>query len=182
MKRANVFMLLICLLFSFSTFNAWAAPPAHAKGTPPTKTYWVDAFGDVFVGTFPFVSCGAFETEITVQLSGFWINHTGHPTRGTWEFFHTAVPTSIANASDPDIKVEAVPGSGINRHWLDDPFQGNAIETGVKLMVTLPGYGVVIRDVGRIVFEWPNGPVEFQAGHWDTWDGDFQALCNALSG
>ena len=182
MRRANIFMLLFCLLFSFTTLTTWAGPPAHSKGTPPTKTYWLDVFGEAGEFTFPLANCGAFDAVMTVQISGFWITHTGHPNRGTWEFFHSAVPTSIANSLYPEIYLDAVPGSSINRHWLEGPFQGNVTETGVKLMVTLPGYGVVIRDVGRIIYQWPNGPAEFLAGHWDTQDGDFLALCSALSG
>ena len=182
MKTSQCFKLLLCLLFSFSVLNAWAGPPAHAKGTPPTKTYWLDVYGEATEYTFPFVDCGAFPTELTVQLSGFWITHTGHPKRDTWEFYHSAVPSRIANALDDSIYVEGVPGAGIQRHWLEGGFQGDAIETGVKLMVTLPGYGVIYRDVGRIVYEWATGTVKFLAGQWDSQSGDFQALCNALSG
>lgn len=181
MKRANVFMLLICLLFSFSTFNAWAAPPAHAKGTPPTKTYWLDVFGEAGVFSFPFADCG-FPTQITLEIAGFWMVHPGHPTRDVWEFYHSAVASRITNMNDESIYVEGIPGQTLTRHWFDGGFQGNSTETGVQLMVTLPGYGVIIRDVGKIVYQWPAGPVEFQAGVWDTRDGDFQALCNALSG
>jgi hypothetical protein len=182
MKFFDDLKWLICLVFVFFALNASGAPPDHAKGSPPTKTYWLEEFGEAFEGTFPFADCGGFETEITVQISGFWINHTDHPQRETWEFFHSAFPTSIANASDPSIYVEGIPGQSINRLWFDGPFQDDAIETGVQLMVTLPGYGVIIRDVGRIVYDWAGGEVKFLAGEWDTKDGDFDALCSVLSG
>ena len=44
-----------------------------------------------------------------------------------------------------------------------------------------PAYGVVTRNVGRIVYEFPNGPVKFLAGQWDSRCGDYQALCDGLS-
>ena len=183
MKITQSLKVLLCLLLLISVHNAWAAPPAHAKGSPPTKTYWLDFFGEAGEFTFDFVDCGAFQTTLTVQLTGFWITHTGHPKRDTWEFYHSAVPTRVANALDESLYVDSVPGTSLNRLWLDGPFQGDAIETGVQLMVTLPGYGVVARNVGRIVYEWPPGssPVKFLAGKWDSQSGDFQALCDALS-
>jgi len=63
------------------------------------------------------------------------------------------------------------------------PFDSDPVETGVQLMVTVPGYGVLIRDVGRVVWDWSN-PDEpeptFYAGQWDGFDEGYQAICEAL--
>lgn len=182
MKGVNVVKLLLCLLISLSTVTAWAAPPEHAKGSPPTKSYWLDVFGEAWEATFPYASCDGFETEITIVISGFWITHTNHPKRDVFEFYHSAWATRISNVSDPSIFVDGVPGQTMNRHWPQESFTGDAIETGVQLMITVPGYGAVLRDVGRIVYGWNSGEVKFTAGEWDTVDGDFQAICEVLSG
>jgi hypothetical protein len=181
MKFAHVLKWFLCLVFSLSTLNALAEPPAHAKGSPPTKTYWLDVFPTAGEFTFPFVDCG-FPTEMTVELAGFWITHTGHPKRDVWEFYHSALVSRITNLVDTSIYVEGIPGQNLTRHWPQESFQGIAIETGVQIMVTLPGYGVVVREVGRIVYDWVTGDVSFLAGQWSSQDGDYQALCSALSG
>ena len=49
-------------------------------------------------------------------------------------------------------------------------------------MITLPGYGVIFRNVGRVLLDnsfWPPIPLHF-TGHWDSFDEDYQALCEAL--
>ncbi|MDH3902581.1 MAG: hypothetical protein OEU84_13725 [Xanthomonadales bacterium] len=49
-------------------------------------------------------------------------------------------------------------------------------------MITLPGYGVIFRNVGRVLLDnsfWPPIPLHFTR-HWDSFDEDYQALCEAL--
>jgi len=158
-----------------------------ANDKKPSKTYMVE-FGGPFVATFDFASCGDFETSITFTFGGFWINHPNHPKRGEWEFYHSDWPVTITNLSNPDYKIDSVRGTVMNRHWTGAPFESDPIETGAQAMFTLPGHGVIFRDVGRIRITWstvgedllPPPDFTFQAGHWDTYDGDFQALCAAL--
>jgi hypothetical protein len=133
--------------------------------------------GGPFVETFPFISCGDFETTMTVTIGGFWMYHPATKGKGGWEFYHSDWPVTITNASNSAYFVEGIPGQVMNRHWTGEPFESDPIETGVQLMVTLPGHGVIFRDVGRIRIDLGTFEAEFMAGHWDSWDEDFQALC-----
>ncbi len=174
---------VVAALFAVFSASALSAPPAHSKGkgTPPTRFIWLEVFGDAGVFVFPFISCPAFETEMTLTISGFWIFHPAKPGKDEFEFYHSAVVTEIANADDPSIKVEGIPGQVLNRHWTGTPFASDPIETGVQLMITLPGHGVIYRDVGRARFDIATFDPVFFMGHWDSLDGDFQALCAALA-
>ncbi len=176
-------LITVISIAMLSTAMAFAGPPDHAKGAPPTKMYMVDV-GGPFIDTSDFISCGDFDTTITFTLGGFWITHPQNAKKGLWEFYHSDWPITITNSSDPTKYVEGIPGQVMNRHWTGEPFLSDPIETGAQFMVTLPGHGVIFRDVGRVRINWFGGPDDpmftFLAGHWDTFDSDFQALCDAL--
>ena len=173
--------LSLILVFAFASTVGNAQQPAESQGKAPEKFYWIDIYGGPSEFVFPFIECDGFGTVMTATLQGFWMYHPETPGRGGWEFFHSAYPTSIANADDPSIYVNGIPGQVINRHWSGEPFASDPIETGVQLMITLPGYGVVYRDVGRLRLDWDTFEPEFLAGHWDSFDEDYQALCAALA-
>lgn len=158
-----------------------AAPPDHAKGTPPEKFYWVDAIGEPVTYQWSIGSCpDGFQVMMSMTYQGFWMVHQSTPGKDQWEFYHSAVPTKIWNADDPSYYVDGVPGTGINRHWTGAGFDSDPIETGVQVMFTLPGYGSIFAWVGRIRIDWNTGGIEFLAGQWD-WNPDFQALCDVLT-
>lgn len=169
------------LLLTIAANVSAAEPPAHAKGNPPEKVYWIDEFGEPSTFTFDFVDCNGFGTVMDLTLSGFWIYHPETNGQGAWEYFHSASPTRITNADDATLFVEGIPGQVINRHWTGEPGESDPIETGVQLMVALPGYGVIYRDVGRLRLDWDTFEAVFLAGHWDSFTEDYQALCAALS-
>jgi len=165
-------------------------PPDHAngQGTPPEKFDWIEEFGEPGIFTYELADCGDFQAIITVEISGFWINHSPNGNgngngngQEEWEFYHSENIVLVENSDDPYIFVEGIPGNHINRHWSGAPFDSDPIETGVQMMITLPHHGVIYRDVGRIRIDWDTFEVEFMAGHWDTYDEDFQALCLALT-
>lgn len=182
MKKLTVLLLMAILMIAVS-INASAAPPDHAKGKPTLKFNWVDVVGGPIQDTFDFVDCGSFLTEMTVEFSGFWITHYDKNGDPKWEFYHSAYPAKIVNKNDDSYFVEGIPGQRLNRHWLDEPFNSDFIETGVQLMITLPGYGIIHRDVGRVMINWNGGAPypEFYTGNWDSFDGDFLALCEVLT-
>lgn len=177
----KIIVLVIGLLFVLASGTSSAAPPAHANGNPPEKFYWVDVFGGPTTVQFPFISCDAFDTVMTLTFQGFWMTHHATPGKDGWEFYHSAWPSSIANSDDESISVEGIPGQVMNRHWTAEAFASDWIETGVQLMITLPGHGVIYRDVGQVRFDIDTFEPEFLAGHWDTFDADYQALCAALA-
>lgn len=175
-------LLTISTVFLIFGSSAWSDPPDHAKGKPTLKFNWVDELGDPFQLTEDFIDCGEFETEITLVFSGFWITHYDKDGNPTWEFYHSAWPAKIVNRDDDSYFVVGIPGQVMNRHWLGEPFNSDSMETGVQLMITLPGYGVIFRNVGRVLLDnsfWPPIPLHFTR-HWDSFDEDYQALCEAL--
>lgn len=176
--------VVLALVLTLGSGLSAADPPDHAQGNPPQKFYWIDVFGEPSTFVFPFiVECDGFGTVMTLTLDGFWIFHPKNNGRDAWEFYHSAWPSRIANANDETLYVEGIPGQVINRHWTGEPFASDPIETGVQLMITLPGHGVIYRDVGRVRFDWDTSPLQptFLAGHWDSYDADYQALCEALT-
>ena len=182
MKLSKTLATFIGLIvFALGSVSAVAGPPDHANGKPPEKFYWIDVFGGPTTFTDGFIECDGFSTLITITLQGFWMTHAATPGKDGWEFYHSAYPTTIANENDPSIFVEGIPGQHINRHWVAEPFASDPIETGVQMMITLPRYGVIYRDVGRLRIDWDTGDPVFVAGEWDSLDDDYQALCEALT-
>jgi hypothetical protein len=179
----SLLSLVTFITLSVVALNAFSAPPSG--GGPPSKYYWDEVVGDPGEWDDPLISCDGFEVWIHVEYSGWWIYHPATPGKGGWEFYHTAVATRVYNASNPDLFVEGKRGGHWNRHWAGEPFESSNVETGLQMLITLPGYGVVYRDVGRVVWDENFDPVIY-VGHWDLLDGnydeDFQALCDVLSG
>jgi hypothetical protein len=172
---------LIAMALIFAAGLSVATPPEHAKGNPPEKVYWIDEFGEPSTFEFPFIPCDGFGTVMTMTIAGFWMTHHETPGKDGWEFYHSAQISKISNADDDSMFVEGIPGQVMNRHWTAEPFASDPIETGVQLMITLPGYGVIFRDVGRLHLDWDSFEPVFLAGHWDSFDEDYQALCAALT-
>jgi hypothetical protein len=57
---------------------------------------------------------------------------------------------------------------------------GTEMHASLEFRVWLPGLGVVIMDRGRLVFD-ADGNVVFEAGPHPALEGDFSALCAALT-
>ena len=177
---------LITSIFALALFMASAlsvaGPPEHAKGNPPDRFYWSEEVGDPMTFEFPLAYCPAgFEAWMSITYQGFWMTFYNGRGEEQWENYHSATPVKIWNADDPTIYVESVPGSGVRRIWTAVAFDSDIIETGVQVMITLPGHGAIFRNVGRLYVNWFTGEAEFMAGQWDMWDEDFQALCAALT-
>jgi hypothetical protein len=60
-----------------------------------------------------------------------------------------------------------------------DPAADTDAVTGVISLLTVPGSGAVLLDVGRVVFQ--GGEVTFQAGPHQVVGGDVAGLCEALA-
>ena len=61
-----------------------------------------------------------------------------------------------------------------------DLITGDEIVTGVWALVTVPGYGQIFKDVGRIVFDF-DGNVTFEAGEHEYFNDEFDAVCMFLA-
>jgi hypothetical protein len=55
---------------------------------------------------------------------------------------------------------------------------GEEVFHGLYAMITVPGYGQIFKDVGTIVFDWPE--IVFEAGEHQWWNEDFNAVCDFL--
>lgn len=179
--KSFTFSVIAIALFMTPELSV-ADPPEHAKGNPPDKFYWVDEIGDPLTFDFKLADCPAgFEAWVSITYEGFWMTFYNGRGEEQWENYHSATPVKIWNADDSSIYVESVPGSGLQRIWTAVAFDSDIIETGVQIMITLPGHGAIFRNVGRIYVDWLTREAEFIAGQWDSWDEDFQALCAALT-
>ena len=181
-------MKLNNLILGITTFAIVAmfsvSATAGKNGNGPTKYYWDEEFGEPAWFDFPFLASDGFDVNLYGEYSGWWMYHPATPGKGGWEFYHTAFATLLYNANNPDLYIAGKRGGHLNRHWAGEPFASSNVETGVQMMITLPGHGVVYRDVGRIVWDEDWNPVVY-VGHWDLLDGnydeDFQAICDALA-
>ena len=169
----------IALIFLF-TAGANAAP----GGAKPIKYYWGDEIGNPDVYEWPFLSCDGFDVIFHVEFSGWWMVHPETPGKGNWESYFSFSSMRVFNADNPDLYMDGVPGGKWNRKWTGEAFVSNTVETGVQLMLTIPHYGVIYRDVGRIEIDINTGEVVVNIGHWDVIDGldeDLIALCDILA-
>lgn len=62
----------------------------------------------------------------------------------------------------------------------NDIVTGTQMDASLEFRVWLPGLGVVIMDTGRLLFD-AEGNVVFEAGPHPALEGDFAALCAALT-
>lgn len=169
--------VIIFLLFAI---GASAAP----KGENPTKYYWADELGDPSVWEEPFLSCDGFDVILHIEYSGWWMVHPETHGKGHWESYFSFSRMKVFNASNPDLYMDGVPGGKWNRKWTGLAFESDIIETGVQLMLTVPHYGVIYRDVGRVEIDINTFEPVVYVGHWDIFDGfdeDIVALCSVLA-
>lgn len=167
-------------MFLLLTVGAVAAP----GGEKPTKYYWEDEFGGPMAYEWPLLSCDGFDVIQHIEFSGWWMVHPGTPGKGNWESYFSFSGMRVYNSGNPDLYMDGVPGGKWNRKWTGTAFETNPIETGVQLMLTIPHYGVIFRDVGRIEIDINTGEVIVYTGHWDDIDGydeDLVALCDVLA-
>ena len=163
------------LLAAFSTFAIFflftVGASAAPSGNKPMKYYWEDEIGNPEVYEQPFLSCDGFDVILHIEFSGWWMVHPETPGKGHWESYFSFSGMRVFNANNPDLYMDGVPGGKWNRKWTGEAFGSNPIETGVQLMLTIPHYGVIYRDVGRIEIDWDTFEPVVYVGHWDYLDG-----------
>jgi len=172
--------LISVAVFFIFTIGASAAP----KGEEPTKYYWEDELGDPFVAEELFLSCDGFDVILQYEYSGWWMVHPETNGKNPWESYFSFSRMRVFNESNPDLYMDGVPGGKWNRKWTGVGFDSNPIEMGVQLMLTVPHYGVIYRDVGRVEIDWNTFEPVIYVGHWDLFDGfdeDIVALCTVLA-
>lgn len=136
----------------------------------------------------PFRESVSFTGSDFIQCDGFQDQFT--------DFFNFKAATYFDSAGNP-IRVvthgehhsndtNSVTGLTLHEHGhftvTDDLLTGTATITGNQEIMNRPGSGVVVQDVGRVVFD-ANGDLVFFAGgrkHSELFLGD-QVLCDALA-
>jgi len=148
---------------------------AGAAATPPTHED---------IGAIPYaadVSCAPYGFSFSNQISGVETLRidTFYDAAGvaTKVVLHDAFRETDRNS----VTGKAVPFSA-NRTETFDLVAGTRTVDGRSFLATVPGAGVVIIDVGRVVFDAPFH-VSFAAGPHEPLFGDIDELvCNVLAG
>jgi hypothetical protein len=171
LRRATGVIAALCSLTIVGTGAAQAAPPAHVG--PFTESY-------SFIG----MSCDGFDILIEGTLTARFTVYFDSEGEVDRVVEHVAAPH--------DVLTNTVTGESIvvRAHFthLDERVAGTdtftrAI-TGFRYLVTRPGEGIVLRDVGRIEYATPEQvEVTFSAGVHDlAYDVDIEpAFCALLS-
>lgn len=192
MKILRVTCCLFALLLSLVALAFVAVHPAAAQGLtpppPPGATCHTTGQGTIcqgsVTGTEMFdtgVSCGSFQVlqsdTFTIRFTLFY-NQAGNGTQGV---FHVRAEGTLSNSVtgtsvpfEEDYTVTftfATPG---------DVSTTTATFTGQVYTVTLPGSGLILHDVGRVVFA-PDGTITFEGGPHQLLHDQVQKLCAALS-
>ena len=92
---------------------------------------------------------------------------------------HERFTEILYNSSDPTKFVSSIPQETSN--LLVNIENSTEWVAGSSIKFVVPGVGVVLHDVGRLVYDTSTGEVLFQAGPQQYLNGDIAALCAALS-
>jgi len=121
--------------------------------------------------------CETGETEVNYRLT---VNDNYEYVR-YWA--HANFAFVLWELGNPDNFLQSKPGAG-TAYW--DFVEGTHTETGNGAMITIPGYGQIFRDVGRIIgsanLAGMLPPFIFAAGEHQYIEGDYEAVCNYLAG
>ena len=191
MKLLRVTCGLFILLLSLVAFVA--VRPAVAQGLtpppPPGASCHTTGQGTICQGSFtdpienaPLgVSCGSFQVlqngTFTIRFTLFY-NQAGNVTQAV---FHIREEGTLSNSvTGKSVPFEEHYTFTITFATPADFSSATATATGQVYTVTLPGSGLILHDVGKIVFA-PDGTITFEGGPHQLENNQVQNLCAALS-
>ena len=125
--------------------------------------------------------CGDFDVLSDSLIAGYWRYRYDKDGNPTFIRLHLQVTESVYYRSDnPSISLSGGPGEVQND--LVDFRKDRYFFTGIPFKVTVPGYGVIFREVGRVILDLETFEVIFQSGGpHDFTNQNLAALCNALT-
>lgn len=193
MKLLRVSCCLFMLLLSLVAFAFVAVHPAAAQELnpppPPEATCLTTGQGTICQGSLTGtdvnldigVSCGSFQVlqngTFPVRFTLFY-NQAGN---GTQAVFHVREVGTLSNSvTGQSAPFEAAATETLTFATPGDFSTVTATYTGQVYTVTLPGSGLILHDVGRVVFA-PDGTITFEGGPHQLLHDQVQELCAALS-
>ena len=192
MKLLRVTCCLFILLLSLVAFAFVAVRPAAAQELtpppPPGATCHTTGQGTICQGSFTDVvnaplgvSCGSFQVlesaTAPIRFTVFY-NQAGNVTQG---IFHVRLVGILSNSVTGTSVPEQAHFTETQTFATPGDFSTVTITiTGVDFKVTLPGSGLILHDVGKVVFA-PDGAITFEGGPHQQLHGEVQKLCAALS-
>ncbi len=193
MKLLRVTCCLFILLLSLVAFAFVAVHPARAQDLnplpPPGATCHTTGHGTICHGSFTFsdvnaplgVSCGSFQVlesaTAPIRFTVYY-NEEGNVTQG---IFHIRLVGTLSNSMTGTSVPEQESATDTQTFATTGDFSTvTSTLTGQLMKVTLPGSGLIVHDVGRVVFA-PDGSINFEGGPHQLTDNQVQQLCAALS-
>lgn len=167
MRKLIVTLLSMAALMAVSVANA----------VPPAK--WT--VGPTIVAGQYVGNCGDFAILVDYTAHSDWtvfFNSEGVPIRAQRKAFAENGTAVYYNSEDPSYWIGGGPGERELSTW--DLLNNTETITAASWKVTVPGYGNVFMNAGRIVFHYDPFEVLFYAGQVDFYAGDVEALCNVL--
>jgi hypothetical protein len=150
---------------------ALAATGAAFAGTRTSETF---EFSDPFTGSF---DCGAFTATLSGHDNGrvtTWFDVNGDPIKQIGRI--QAIETDVNTSTGKSIDVK----TSLTVHI--DFVAGTTTLTGVRNLSTVPGKGVVVQHVGRVVIG-PDGDPISLSGKFEEFEAAYmnQDFCAALA-
>ena len=164
----SIRMLIFTLAFLLAL-----APLSSALATPP----------EFYIGTFygsATFDCGSFPLLFELQVTSKASNH--YDQNGEFRMYLERVQEQISTYTnlDTEASISSSIGAGIV-HIITEQ-DGTVAINGVLNILTIPGQGVIVHDVGRLVFDLSTFELLFSAGQSTIHGpgGSLDALCAAL--
>jgi hypothetical protein len=193
MKLLRVTCSLFMLLLSLVASAFVAVHPAAAQGLtpppPPGATCHTTGQGTICQGSFTRsqvnvhigVSCGSFQVlrsaTNTARFTIFY-NQAGNETQ---RVLHIRTVGTLSNSvTGKSVPFEADFTFTFTFATPGDSSTVTRTQTGQVYKVTLPGSGLILHDVGKVVFA-PDGTITFEGGPHQLLHDQVQQLCAALS-
>ena len=163
MKRIATTLAVSALLWAS---NSVAGPPERVT------------FGPMAIEGIPVANCAGFDVLLDWNYYGeyfVYFGKDGYPER---IFYKQRYPAVYYNSVNRDIRVYSNKSSGDQR-WIElEDGQEVLNSAQVHTILTVPGYGLIEQDVGRVELDLRTFEITFRAHDYRL---DSDALCAALS-